>query len=144
MNATVDAAQKPRILVIVATYNELDNLPQLLQRLWDAVDVDVLVVDDSSPDGTGELADRIAADDARITVVHRNEKGGVASAHLLGFRHALAHGYDRVCWRSTQISRTRRRTSLGCSPRALLRTLPWARAPRLEAGSSDDHSGATW
>jgi dolichol-phosphate mannosyltransferase len=85
-----------RTLVMVATYNERHNLEPLLTRIWNAVDVDVLVIDDSSPDGTGMVADRIAESDARLTVVHRQTKDGVASAHKLAFAHALRNGYARV------------------------------------------------
>ena len=85
-----------RALVMIATYNERENLEALLTRVWSAADVDVLLIDDSSPDGTGAIADVIASAEPRLTVVHRATKDGVASAHLLAFRHALDHGYERV------------------------------------------------
>ncbi len=81
---------------MVATYDERENLWPLLERIWRAADVDVLVIDDSSPDGTGELADTIAATHPRLRVVHRDVRGGVASAHKLAFREALDRGYARV------------------------------------------------
>ena len=81
---------------MVATYNERDNLVPLLERIWRAVDVDVLVIDDNSPDGTGAIADSVAARDARVSVVHRATKDGVASAHKLAFAHALERGYAHV------------------------------------------------
>lgn len=90
------AAAARRPLVMMATYDERENLPRLLESIWLICDVDVLVIDDSSPDGTGEVADQIARREPRLTVLHRAEKGGVASAHLLAFRHALDHGYERV------------------------------------------------
>ena len=85
-----------RTLVMIATYNERHNLVPLLERVWNAVDVDVLLIDDGSPDGTGRIADMVAAVDRRLTVVHRESKEGVASAHRLAFAHALAKGYARV------------------------------------------------
>jgi dolichol-phosphate mannosyltransferase len=90
------ASTADRTLVMIATYNERHNLVPLLERIWDAVDVDVLLIDDSSPDGTGRIADMVAAVDRRLTVVHRETKDGVASAHRLAFRHALASGYARI------------------------------------------------
>jgi glycosyltransferase involved in cell wall biosynthesis len=83
-----------RVLILIATYNERENLPLLLDRVFQHVDGDVLVIDDGSPDGTGEIADAIARTEPRLRVVHREGKQGVASAHVLGFRHALDHGYD--------------------------------------------------
>jgi dolichol-phosphate mannosyltransferase len=84
-------------LIIVPTYDELANLPKILQRIHAAVpDADVLVVDDGSPDGTGALADSMAADDSRLSVLHRPSKGGLGRAYLAGFDSALAAGYDLV------------------------------------------------
>ena len=84
-----------RTLVIIPTYNERENLPLILQRLRAAVpEADVLVVDDSSPDGTGTLADKIAAEDPHVQVLHRAQKAGLGAAYVAGFRHGLAAGYD--------------------------------------------------
>ncbi len=84
-------------VMVIPTYNEIDNLGQIVQRLRKAVpEVDVLVVDDGSPDGTGELADRLAAQDPQVRVVHRSEKAGLGAAYLHGFRVALDAGYDVV------------------------------------------------
>ena len=85
-----------RILVIVPTYNEMENLPRLLPAVLDAAPVEVLVADDNSPDGTGALADRLAAADPRIHVMHRTEKSGLGAAYLAGFAWALDHGFDVV------------------------------------------------
>jgi dolichol-phosphate mannosyltransferase len=86
----------PRVLVSVATYNERDNLEPLVQEIHAAVPAaDVLVVDDHSPDGTGELADRLAAADPRVRVLHRAGKLGLGTAILTAMRYALEHGYDR-------------------------------------------------
>jgi dolichol-phosphate mannosyltransferase len=86
-----------RIMVVIPTYNERENLEWIVARVRAAVpEVDVLVVDDGSPDGTGELADRLAAADRQVTVLHRSEKAGLGAAYLQGFRVALERGYDVV------------------------------------------------
>jgi dolichol-phosphate mannosyltransferase len=86
-----------RVLVIVPTYDERDNLGPIAQRLFDAVpEVDLLVVDDGSPDGTGELADDLAREDARVHVLHRTRKAGLGAAYTAGFAWAREHGYDVV------------------------------------------------
>ena len=78
------------VLVVIPTYNERDNLEPLLARLHAAVpEADALVVDDGSPDGTGELADKLAADDPRVRVLHRTAKAGLGAAYLAGFAVAL-------------------------------------------------------
>ena len=83
--------------MVVPTYNEALNLEPLVARLRDLQpEVDVLVVDDGSPDGTGELADAIAAEDPHVTVVHRTAKEGLGAAYLEGFEVALARGYDVI------------------------------------------------
>jgi dolichol-phosphate mannosyltransferase len=85
----------PDTLVIVPTYNEVDNLEQILDRVLAATDrVDVLVVDDNSPDGTGALADRLAAGSKRINVLHRAQKAGLGSAYRAGFRWGIDAGYE--------------------------------------------------
>ena len=85
-----------RACVIVPTYNESDNLPQILPAILAAAPVDILVVDDSSPDGTGAIADELAASDPRVKVLHRQKKEGLGRAYLAGFAKALADGYDRI------------------------------------------------
>ena len=86
-----------RVLVVIPTYNELGSLPLTLDRLRAAVPTaDVLVVDDGSPDGTGELADSRAAADSSIQVMHRTEKRGLGPAYLAGFSWALEHGYEVI------------------------------------------------
>ena len=87
----------PDTLIVVPTYNEIDNLESIIGRLRQSVpQADVLVFDDSSPDGTGELAERIAAGDAAISVLHRAQKDGLGRAYLAGFARALESGYDYV------------------------------------------------
>jgi dolichol-phosphate mannosyltransferase len=90
-----DAAATTGTLVIVPTYNEALNLIGVVGRLRAAVpDADVLIADDNSPDGTGQLADDLAAADARIHVLHRPGKGGLGAAYLAGFAWGLERGYD--------------------------------------------------
>lgn len=85
-----------RALTIVATYEERANLPPLLDGLLKIDDLDVLVIDDSSPDGTGLVAQQRAKTEPRLTVLHRPTKSGVSTAHVLGFRYALERGYEFV------------------------------------------------
>jgi dolichol-phosphate mannosyltransferase len=86
-----------RTLVIIPTYNERENLAPLVEAVL-AVDrsLHLLIVDDHSPDGTGDLADALARDTGRVRVLHRPGKQGLGTAYIAGFRYALAHGYDRV------------------------------------------------
>src|SRR6267378_4456982 len=86
-----------RTLVVVPTYNERENLPPLAQRLLALpVSVDMLVVDDNSPDGTGKIADELAAKNPSIHVLHRMEKSGLGRAYIDGFKWALENGYEFV------------------------------------------------
>jgi dolichol-phosphate mannosyltransferase len=82
-------------LVIIPTYNERENLPRLVpQVLAQDERLDVLIIDDASPDGTGPLADEIAADSTRVHVIHRPAKLGLGTAYLVGFRWGLDRSYD--------------------------------------------------
>ena len=85
-----------RVLVIIPTYNELENLPVIHRRLKDACPhVHLLIVDDSSPDGTGQLAEELAAADAgRTHVMHRTAKDGLGAAYLAGFAWGLSRDYS--------------------------------------------------
>lgn len=84
-------------LVIVPTYNERDNLPALVERVLGLpVDVDLLIVDDNSPDGTGQLADQLAASQPRLKVLHRPGKNGLGRAYCAGFEWALKNGYEFI------------------------------------------------
>ncbi|HEX5032507.1 MAG TPA: polyprenol monophosphomannose synthase [Candidatus Eisenbacteria bacterium] len=86
-----------KALVIIPTYNERENLEELLRRIFDQkLPTEVLVVDDNSPDGTGALADEMAARDPRVQVMHRAGKMGLGSAYVAGFKWALARDYDTV------------------------------------------------
>jgi dolichol-phosphate mannosyltransferase len=91
----VPSTDSARILVSLATYNERDNLAPLLAEIHKAVPAaHLLVIDDNSPDGTGQLADELAADNPRIHVLHRPGKLGLGTAILAGMRYALENDYD--------------------------------------------------
>ena len=84
-------------LIIVPTYNERESLPRIAEKLLSLpVSVDVLVVDDNSPDGTGKIADDLAAKHPQIHVLHRAGKEGLGRAYLAGFRWALEHKYEFI------------------------------------------------
>ena len=84
-----------RALVIIPTFNEIENLPRIVpQVLAQDPRIEVLVVDDGSPDGTGRRADEMAAADPRVHVIHRSGKLGLGTAYVAGFKWALAQGYD--------------------------------------------------
>ncbi len=86
-----------RALVVVPTYNECENLPQIIPAILAADPrVEVLVVDDGSPDGTGQLADEFAAKDGRVHVLHRATKQGLGRAYLAGFTWALERDYTLI------------------------------------------------
>jgi dolichol-phosphate mannosyltransferase len=86
-----------RVVVVMPTYQERQNLDAMAGRLRAAVPgADLLVVDDNSPDGTGDLADKLAEADPHIQVMHRTEKAGLGAAYIAGFRWALERGYDAI------------------------------------------------
>lgn len=86
-----------RVVMVIPTYNEAENLSWIVGRLRTAQpDVDVIVVDDGSPDGTGAIADELAGADPAIRVVHRAAKAGLGAAYLHGFQVALDAGYDVI------------------------------------------------
>lgn len=89
--------EAPRVVVAIATYNERENLPSLVEEVERVLpQADVLVVDDRSPDGTGEWCDQRAATDDRFAVIHREGKLGLGSAAITAFHWALDRGYDRI------------------------------------------------
>jgi dolichol-phosphate mannosyltransferase len=93
--ARTQSQTQNRVLVIVPTYNERDNLPQIIEAVHQHLTVaDVLVVDDNSPDGTGQVADQLAARDAKVSVLHRAGKLGLGTAYVEGFRYGLSAGYQ--------------------------------------------------
>ena len=85
------------VAVVIPTYNERSNLGAIIERVHAACpEAHVLVVDDNSPDGTGDVADELAAEDRRIHVLHRTGKAGLGVAYVAGFHWALEGGYDLV------------------------------------------------
>jgi dolichol-phosphate mannosyltransferase len=88
---------EPKALVIVPTYNERDNLPPLVAKLLSLpIQIDLLVVDDNSPDGTGQIADALAAKHPQVKVLHRSEKNGLGRAYCAGFAWALERDYEYI------------------------------------------------
>ena len=86
-----------RALVVIPTFNEAVNLPQILPQILEQDPrLEVLVVDDNSPDGTGVLADELARANPRVHTIHRSDKLGLGTAYITGFRWALERGYDYV------------------------------------------------
>src|ERR1700744_5806846 len=86
-----------RVVIVMPTYNERQNLEIIVGRIRESVpDADLLVVDDNSPDGTGDLADKLAEADPRVRVLHRTEKAGLGRAYVAGFTRALDEGYDLI------------------------------------------------
>ena len=102
----VNGEQRGETLVIVPTYNEGENLPTLIPKILDAShELDVLVVDDASPDGTAEAAMRVGDRfPGRVHVLRREGKGGLGPAYLDGFRWALARPYERICGMDADLS----------------------------------------
>jgi dolichol-phosphate mannosyltransferase len=88
----------PRSLIVVPTYNERENLPLLLEAVLKVVpsEVEILVVDDGSPDGTGKIADEWAARESRVHVLHRTGKLGLGTAYVAGFRWGLDQGFEQL------------------------------------------------
>jgi len=84
-----------KTLIIIPTYNEKENLPSLVEAIFsNAPETDILIVDDNSPDGTGQLADDLHEQDSRIQVLHRAGKLGLGTAYIAGFKYAIEHKYD--------------------------------------------------
>ncbi len=89
----------PRAVLCLPTYNERENIEAMIDALGDVLDTDrdrVLVIDDGSPDGTGEIADRLAAEHPWVSVLHRETKEGIGPAYIAGFRRALSDGAELV------------------------------------------------
>lgn len=87
----------PKTLVIIPTYNEAENIPRLIPTvLSQAPDLDILIVDDNSPDGTARLVKDMASADSRIHIIERPGKAGLGTAYVCGFKYAIEHGYDYV------------------------------------------------
>ena len=124
----------PRALVCVPTYNEAENVRPIVTAILAAAPVDVLVVDDGSPDGTGRLADELAAADPRVHVLHRTKKEGLGKAYLAAFAWALARPYDLVLEMDADFSH---------QPRYLPDLLAAAREADLVLGSRYVPGGGT-
>lgn len=94
-----------RYLVIVPTYNEIENLPRKIPLILEQDEhIDILVVDDASPDGTGKLGDEIAAQNPRVNILHREGKAGLGKAYLAGFAWALERDYELIFEMDADIS----------------------------------------
>src|ERR1700744_3740333 len=86
-----------RVVIVMPTYNERQNLEIIAGRVRESVpDADLLIVDDNSPDGTGDLADKLAEADPHVQVLHRTEKAGLGRAYVAGFTRSLDSGYNRI------------------------------------------------
>lgn len=92
----MNARPAPRALLCLPTYDEAENIRPITAAILEAAPVEILVIDDNSPDGTGQIADEIAAADPRVHVLHRKGKEGLGKAYLAGFRWALERDYDLV------------------------------------------------
>src|SRR5688572_1217974 len=98
-----------RTLVVVPTYNEAACLPRVVERLQAAAaavedEIHLLIVDDNSPDGTGDLADELARENDRVDVLHRPGKAGLGSAYREGFAWGLQRGFDALCEMDADLS----------------------------------------
>lgn len=84
-------------IIILPTYNEIDNVPNILPKIWSSLpETHILIVDDNSPDGTGALAEQLAAENERLFVLHRTEKKGLGPAYIAGFKWALEREYQSI------------------------------------------------
>ena len=91
----LDFSDLGRILVIVPTYNERESLPVIIERIRTSVpDAHVLIADDNSPDGTGQIADALAASESQVQVMHRTSKDGLGAAYIAGFTWGMQNGFD--------------------------------------------------
>lgn len=131
-----------QIAVVVPTYNEAENLPKLVSALFSLpLDLRVLVVDDNSPDGTGAIADRLAAGDARLQVIHREGKLGLRTAYVTGMRRALEAGADAVLQMDADFSHDPSRIP---AMAARLATEDMVLGSRYVPGGSVDAQWAGW
>jgi dolichol-phosphate mannosyltransferase len=126
---------RPHALVCLPTYDEKENVVPITEAILAATpDVDVLIIDDNSPDGTGKLADGIAAREPRVKVLHRAGKEGLGKAYLAGFDWALRHGYELILEMDADFSH---------DPRYLPGMLEAARGADLVLGSRNVPGGGT-
>lgn len=131
----IASGRPERAVVVIPTYNERETIVPLIREVLEATaDADVLIVDDGSPDGTGTLADGLAGDDPRVSVIHRAGKLGFASAYREGFERALERGYDVVAQMDADFSHR---------PEDLPRLLDGARSADVVVGSRNVPGGRT-
>jgi dolichol-phosphate mannosyltransferase len=125
-----------KAVVCLPTYNERQNLERMVRALGER-GVSVLVIDDNSPDGTGELADRLAAELDHVEVLHRDRKEGLGPAYIAGFKHALADGADLVLEMDADFSH---------DPADVTRLITWASEADVVLGSRYVRGGsiANW
>ena len=89
--------EKKRILVIIPTYNEVENLPRLLPEVFSKDDnINILIVDDNSPDGTAAFVEKEMKSNSRLHLISRSEKSGLGTAYITGFKYALENNYDYI------------------------------------------------
>ena len=125
-----------RTLVMIPTYNESENVEVIASGvLSTGLDVELLFVDDGSPDGTGVILDRLARECPRLQVLHRPGKLGIGSAHKAGIRWAYQHGYTRLLTMDSDLSSLP--TFLGYWPRATTSTSWWDRGSSRQTASKD-------
>jgi dolichol-phosphate mannosyltransferase len=116
-----------KAMVVIPTYNEAENLENIVKAIRDLpVDIQITIVDDGSPDGTGDIADRLVARDDGVHVIHRSGKLGLGTAYVAGFRYALDHGMEVVLEMDADFSH---------DPEALPRFLDKIREADLVIGS---------
>ena len=137
------------VLVILPTYNERENLPRIVPKIFAALpSAHVLVVDDSSPDGTGAFADTLSRQDSRVHVMHRAEKAGLGCAYIAGFAWGLSRGYTILVQMDADLSHdpavlpgliSRIARGRCCAGIALCS----GRRP-FDAGDSDEDPSAVW
>jgi dolichol-phosphate mannosyltransferase len=130
----VSPGADPRALVCLPTYDEAENVRPITAAILEAAPVDILVIDDNSPDGTGRIADEIAAAEPRVHVLHRKGKEGLGKAYIAGFRWALERDYALVLEMDADFSH---------NPRYLPGMLARARDADLVLGSRYVRGGGT-
>lgn len=122
------------VVVMIPTYNEAENVRGIVRAVLAAAPVDVMVIDDASPDGTGEIADELAKESPRVSVLHRSGKQGLGRAYLAGMRVALERGYRKICEMDADFSHP---------PSVLPAMLEAARHADLVLGSRNIPGGGT-
>lgn len=130
--------------LIIPTYNEAENLPRLFEAIFalPLPDLNVLIVDDNSPDGTGALAEALSAKyGGRVEVLHRAGKMGLGTAYIAGFRHALSKGAQAVCQMDADFSHPVPKI---CELAAALQNCDIAVGSRYVTGGSLDHNWPLW